>query len=84
MRSIILVLKTADPTLPDSIRAVHDVRISRNLYALEKMYAFELAKEYSNPLSTNQKPTPVDESLCRAHDQFIPKRKMTLIFRSSV
>lgn len=83
IRSIFLRLKSASPSTSDALHAIRAIRISNDLYGLDKMSAFEMAKGFSKPLMINQKPIPVDDELRIAHDELIAKRKLTLILRSN-
>jgi len=86
IRDIFLRLKVSNEELsvPSKIPILiqQAIRISNDLYGNDTMSSTELAKGYSRPIRTGDKPVLVPEEIRTAHEVLIAKRKLNLILRS--
>lgn len=82
IRSIFLQLKSSAPTKSPTLLALSAVRISNDLYGSDTLSAFEMAKGYTKPISSDSSCAPVHEEIIRAHDILVAKRKLNKILPS--
>lgn len=74
IRNIFLHLKSAFPHIALDLLAYQAVRVSNDLYGTDVLFAFELAKGFSKPLSVRDMPKSISNDLRNAHATLIAKR----------